>query len=155
MWSLRNADSDDTPAPRNDAEASFRWYSRQAKQSRRMYRLSEVLVLVAGAAVPVSTLLTDDSIAPATLGALIVVLTGLRTTYNWHDNWLRFTAACVALQTEDVKFEHKLDPYHREDAVQVLALRVRAIEEAETQSWMVLRRQSTAAQPAGNRVDDD
>jgi hypothetical protein len=155
MRFFKKADAEDAPKPRNDAEASFWWYSRHAKQSRRLYRLSEVLVLVAGAMVPVSALLTDDAIAPAILGASIVVLTGLRTTFNWHDNWLRFTAACVALRTEDIRFEHKIEPYDRDDALDVLAMRVRAIEEAETQSWMVLRRQSATPQWAGGPADGE
>lgn len=142
-----------TPVPRNPQERSaawrevreqesYAWYRDHASRARRLHWTSEVLVLLAGALVPLSTIVTEASIAPASLGAVVVVLTGLRTLFNWHDNWLRFTSACTELRTEEVKLRHRLAPYAGDDARALLALRVREIEAAETQGWMVLRRQS-------------
>lgn len=127
-------------------ERSTAWYSTQAYRNRIGYWTSETLLVVLGAAVPVSTAVTDNRAVPAVLGGGVVVVTGLRRIFNWQENWARFTGAHALLTTEQTRFLHHRPPYDSADAGEneaVLALKVREIEEAETQGWLVLRKPTT------------
>jgi hypothetical protein len=76
------------------ANESYGWYKAAAIRSRRAYRLSEALLLIISAGIPVSAAISPHSaIVPAVLGGVVVVLSGLQVVFHWHDNYLRFSTA--------------------------------------------------------------
>lgn len=121
--------------PTTPAQASLGWYKKHAWWAKAWYRASEVTLVVLGAMVPVSTVITSDPIAPALLGAGVVVVTGLRQVFTWHEDWVRFSAAVVALSAEQVRFANRVPPYDQPDALAQLAMKVSELESAETRSW--------------------
>src|SRR5262245_8185791 len=122
---------------RGVADASYDWYKRAAIRSRKGYRISETLILAVSAAIPTSAALASDNVvAPAILGGLVVVLTGLRAIFHWQDNYLRFSGAREAIEAERRLYNLWAEPY--EDAAtreQVLAASVSRIEEEEMKGW--------------------
>lgn len=126
-------------------EKSETWYATQAGRAKLGYWSSETLLVVLGAAIPVSIAITDNQVLPAVLGGAVVVVTGLRRIYNWQENWARFSGVRALLETEGTKFKHRREPYDNTDHAEneaLLAMKVREIEEAETQGWLVLRKPS-------------
>jgi Protein of unknown function (DUF4231) len=121
------------------ADDSFEWYRKYAQQARHGYYVSETLLLITAALVPVSTVVTHRSWVTAVLGALVVVLTGVRRIYNWQEDWIRFTDACARLKTERQLFAHHIEPYDGPDAEALLIRTVRRIETEETSSWKSTR----------------
>jgi hypothetical protein len=121
------------------ADKSFNWYARHAREARRDVRMSELALLITGAMIPTSTALTDDARVPALLGALVVILTGLRPIFHWNDNWLRFTEACIELETQRRFYLQGIEPYNGADKDTLLIRNVRGIEAEETRGWAVLR----------------
>src|SRR4051794_19936378 len=80
------------------ANDSYDWYKKAAIRSRKLYKTLEVALLVTSAAVPTSAVLfVDNSAIPAVLGAVVVVLAGLRSIYHWQENYLRFSQAREAV----------------------------------------------------------
>ncbi|MFL6167573.1 MAG: DUF4231 domain-containing protein [Ornithinibacter sp.] len=96
-------------------EKSRTWYATQAWRAKLGYWSSETLLVVLGAAIPVSIAITDNQVLPAVLGGAIVVVTGLRRIYNWQENWARFSGVCALLETEGAKFTHRREPYNNPD----------------------------------------
>jgi hypothetical protein len=128
------------------AELSEAWYATHAWRAKLGYWGSESLLVIFGAATPVSTAISSDPIFPAVLGGAVVVVTGLRRIFNWQEDWSRFTGVCAVLETERTKFKHGRQPYNKTDQAEneaQLAMKVREIEEAETQGWIVLRKSSS------------
>ncbi|TMR96125.1 DUF4231 domain-containing protein [Nonomuraea basaltis] len=132
------------------ADESYAWYRRAAGKARRFYRLSESLQLVLSAAVPVSAVLTPgDAKAPAILGGLIVIVTGLRSVFHWHDDYLRFSAAREAVEAE--RRRHRTggkpfdDPATRD---QLLVDAITRIERQEMDNWLQLVAQRSEAKDA-------
>ena len=138
---------------------SWDWYGRHAKEARRGDRVSDVALLVFGALIPVSAILQEpwSKAVSVILGILVVITTGLRRTYNWRDNWVRYTGACIELATASVKYKYKINPYHEDESAgervlkddtgnevkiqiskrdQCLVKKVREIEESESKGWM-------------------
>lgn len=133
------------------ANGSYTWYQKHAISSRRMFRLTEVLLLVLSAAIPASVLLwPDKAIVSGLLGSAIVVLTGLRAVFHWHENYLRFSRAREAVEAERRLFRTNAEPYNRSTTrEQELVARVTQIEQEEMGAWM----QIAAKQPTNPSVD--
>jgi hypothetical protein len=71
-----------------------------------------------------------------------VVITGLRSLYGWHEDWLRITDTASQLECEDVFYKARVRPYDGKNPYKVLAERLRKIKMAETQSWISAHRKA-------------
>lgn len=120
-------------------EGSFDWYARAAGRARIGYRGSELALLLAGALIPATAAFTGDRRVPAALGVLVVVLTGFRQLFRWHEDWLRFTEICMKLRIERARYDAREAEYAGGDRDQRLVQRVRELEAVETASWAAMR----------------
>lgn len=120
------------------ANGSYDWYRAAAIRSRRYYRVSETSLLVVSAAVPAAAAISPhNAIAPAILGAVAVVIAGLRMIFHWQDNYLRFSGAREAVEAERRLYYTGAKPY--DDLAtrdQVLASSISRIEQAEMGGWL-------------------
>ena len=145
--SATSVDPPSPEAPADDADVgyamglangSYNWYKAAAIRSRRMFKTVEVAVLVIGAAIPTSAVLfADNASIPAVLGAVVVVLTGLRAIYHWQENYIRFSQAREAVEGERRQYRTGARPY--DDAAtrdQKLAGAVSRIEQEEMRGWV-------------------
>jgi hypothetical protein len=122
----------------NIANGSYDWYRAAAIRCRRYYRLSEASLLVVSAAIPASAAISlHNAIAPAVLGAVAVIISGLRAIFHWQDNYLRFNGAREAVEAERRLYYTGARPY--EDLAtrdQVLVSSISRIEQAEMGGWL-------------------
>lgn len=120
------------------ANASYDWYKRHAIRSRRSYRLLEVFALVIGTAIPTSAVIFHKNvIIPAVLGAIVVVLSGLRAIFHWQDNYIRYSQAREAVEAERRLYKAHAKPY--DDIAsrdQTLVAAVSRIEQEEMRGWV-------------------
>jgi hypothetical protein len=122
-----------------------RWYTNAARRARIAFFASETAVLIVAAAIPATAAFTPDRRVPAALGAVVVVLTGLRSVFRWRDSWTRFTEAFLQLETERRLYLAHAGAYAGEDCDVVLTERVTQIRTAETLGWLAMRRSEEAA----------
>ena len=74
---------------------------------------------------------------PAILGAVVVILSGLRSVFHWQDNYLRFSGAREAVEAERRLYETGAVPYADETSKdQILAAAVSRIEREEMAGWV-------------------
>jgi hypothetical protein len=120
------------------ANSSYDWYKVHAIGARRLYKISESSLLLLASAIPVTAAITPgDAVAPAILGGMVVVLTGLRTVFHWQDNYLRFSGAREAVEGQRRLYMTRSDPY--DDPCtrnQILVANVSRIEQAEMGGWI-------------------
>ncbi|MET9409954.1 DUF4231 domain-containing protein [Streptomyces sp. NPDC002935] len=120
------------------ADDSYTWYRGAAIGNRRVYKVNETLALVVAAAIPVSAAIwPGNTVIPAVLGAIVVVMTGARTIFHSQENYLRFSRAREAVEAERRLYRTGSAPYDdvaTRDAV--LAANVTAIEREEMGSWI-------------------
>ncbi|MFE6622523.1 DUF4231 domain-containing protein [Streptomyces sp. NPDC057740] len=122
------------------ADGSYAWYHRAALRARRAFRLTEILVLLVSAAIPVSAVLASTNAeVPAVLGGVVVVITGLRSVFHWQDDYLRFSEAREAVEAERRLYYTGAEPYaDPETRDQALAASITRIEQREMGSWVQL-----------------
>ncbi|HEV2783978.1 MAG TPA: DUF4231 domain-containing protein [Actinophytocola sp.] len=120
------------------ANGSYEWYRDRAIRCRRAYRISETTLLVSTTAVPASAVLSPgNSAVTGTLGALVVILHGLRSIFHWQDNFLRFSRAREAIEAERRLYHTHANPYDNpETREQQLAMAVSRIEQEEMSGWI-------------------
>ena len=137
------------------ADGSYDWYRAHAIRSRRLFRLTETLLLFVSAAIPVSVLIwRNEATVPGVLGSLVVVLTGLRAVFHWHENYLRFSRAREAVEAERRLFHTRTKPYNRADTRhQLLVARVTEIEQEEMAGWVQIAARRAAGPPIVNPSD--
>jgi hypothetical protein len=129
------------------ANGSYEWYKLAAIRSRRAHRVSAVTLQVIAAAIPVAAVVAPTyPVIPAVLGAVIVVLTGVRSIFNWHENYLRFSGAREAVEAERRHYHTGAAPYHDpEKRDQALAAMISKIEQDEMAGWVKVASQRPGA----------
>lgn len=71
-----------------------------------------------------------NSLIPAILGAVIIVLSGIRATFHWQENYLRFSRAREAIEAERRLYKTGGTPYSEMSAKDtILAMRITRIEQ--------------------------
>jgi hypothetical protein len=141
--------------PLSILETQYAWYRGHARSAGMYYKGLEIAVLVAAALIPVSAVVTDRWVT-ALLGAVVVVLTGLRSIFTWQENWLRFTEAWQQLQFARTRYVHGLPPYDdpaTRDAT--LVQRVQEIQRSETKGWLSLRADARSRDRQGPQPNQD
>lgn len=122
------------------ADTSYQWYRRAAIKARRYHRLTEVIQLLSSAAIPASAAVAhDNTTVPALLGATVVIVTGLRAAFHWQDDYLRFSQAREAVETQRRLFHTHAPPYENPSTRnQALTAAVSDIEQREMGAWLKL-----------------
>jgi hypothetical protein len=118
----------------------LRWYRRNANLSRQANRVTDVLLLLASAATTVVAALGVTAWVTALLAATALVLTGLRRSFDWHENWVAYISKWSELRT--VVHQYQLLPEERRDdeARRELVSNVDDIVSTETERWASRRR---------------
>jgi Protein of unknown function (DUF4231) len=94
------------------ADASYRWYVTASQRSRRNHRIVEIATVVVSAAIPVAAVIAPGVPAiTAVLGAVLVVIAGMRATFKWQENYLRFSQARETVEQQRRLFLVGAAPY--------------------------------------------
>jgi len=122
------------------ADASYQWYRAASIRARRLYRGSELAVIVISALIPLSAVVIVNNVAIlALLGSIVVVITGLRSVFHWHENYLRFSRAREAVEAERRKYRIGVEPYSTvAERDMNLVQAVTRIEQEEMGNWLQL-----------------
>lgn len=88
----------------------IQWYQEHKARPRRLYRLSVVLTITAGATLPLVASF-DGEISRLTsglLGVLVASIAGLNSAYKWDRTWETFTTAQTHLENAVAQWELQL-----------------------------------------------
>ncbi|GLY30337.1 DUF4231 domain-containing protein [Kineosporia sp. NBRC 101731] len=120
------------------ADESYERYRRHADRSRNRYRLTEILFVVLSAAIPVAAVIVPGvPVVPAVLGACLVLLTGLRNLFQWHENYVRFSRAREAVNAERRLYAIGSAPYDYDSSRdRLLVETINRIEQEEMGQWV-------------------
>jgi hypothetical protein len=149
----------DPDEPRDDyalkvAHESFTWYRSAAIRSRRLYRTSEVAVILLSALIPLSVaVLPGVSLVPAALGSVVAVVGGAKAVFHWQENYIRFTRSREAVEAERRRFIVGSGEYSQ-TAVRagVLVDAITRIEQEEMGDWIKIA--APSQRPSGQSSGD-
>jgi hypothetical protein len=121
--------------------------------SQRRHQRLPTLVVV-GAAIPTSIVIfPDGNVIAAILGAVVVVISGLRGIFHWHDNYVRFSQAREAVEAERRLYITRAAPYDDDAARdQLLVAAVTKIEHEEMRGWVKVASRRPEVTEAGRKT---
>lgn len=123
--------------------AKWRWYKKHAGEQRIRHYVTELVTLISSAAIPVAAAAHLNSTIIAAIGAVVLIATGVRTTFGLHENRIEQSQIGYPIEREAALFVNSSPPYDGVDAVQLLVERVDTLAEEDGQRW-ARRRRSTA-----------
>lgn len=142
---LRGPDGGDIPP---SVVQRLTWYEGRVRKTRRGYQALDVLVVVCSAAIPAAAAAGASATVAGVLGALVVVVAGMRQIFRWGENWIRASGVVVALQGEVVSWSRGVAPYDDPaNADTELAIRAETLVQSETAQWTDLRQSTLATAP--------
>jgi hypothetical protein len=118
----------------------LQWYRRSLDRARTANKASEVLLLLISAATTVAAALAVTAWVTAVLAAGSLILTGLRRSFDWHEDWVSFATKWSELRSEVHQYRLLPDNRRDEDARRLLVSRVDEIVSSETHGWASRRR---------------
>jgi hypothetical protein len=83
------------------------WYQQKKRWPRRLHRLSGIVVIALGATIPLLSAYTSTAVrlVVGVAGAIISIITGLATVYDWQKTWRIFTVAQTELEAHRLHWE--------------------------------------------------
>ncbi|WP_143253857.1 DUF4231 domain-containing protein [Amycolatopsis keratiniphila] len=115
------------------------WYQAAGRRNRKRYALTEITAVLAAAAVPVTTTARLDGTVIAALGAIVLVATGVRTTFQIHENWIEDNRMRYDIEREAALFLVDAPPYQGPDAARDLVVRIELFAHGSGHRWLARR----------------
>jgi hypothetical protein len=122
----------------------IQWHSRKARQNKQKFRLYQIIILIAGAIIPIINLagIGDQTrIMSSIIGVIIVIITGLTQLEKYQENWILYRTSAELLKKEKYFFENDVGDYANLDDVdknKLLVERVESIVSAETSKYFTI-----------------
>lgn len=115
------------------------WYQAASRRNRRRYAVTELAAVLAAAAVPVATTARLSSVVIAALGAVVVISTGIRTTFQIHENWIEDNRMRYDIEREAALFLVEAPPYTGPEAARDLVVRIELFAHGSGHRWLARR----------------
>ncbi len=125
-------------------EEQRKWYSENSALNKQWFQKLKVAEIIAAALIPFFAGYADLIVLTGILGVFIVVLEGLQSLYQFHDNWISYRSTSEALKHEKYLYLAKAGPY--KDAVDpdaLLAERAEATISREHAKWVEVQEHKT------------
>jgi hypothetical protein len=108
--------SDDFKYLNDRIEAQINWHSEKAGRNKKNYYVTEIIILVSGALIPVINALEGIPepllrALSASLGALTVLAAGIGKLFKFQESWLNFRALSEALKREKELYLNQVGDY--------------------------------------------
>jgi hypothetical protein len=125
------------------------WYQAAGRRNRLRYAATEIAAVLAAAAVPVATTAQLSPVVVAALGAIVVVSTGVRTTFQIHENWIEDNRMRYDIEREAALFLVDAPPYDGPDAARDLVVRIELFAHGSGHRWLARRTRVRDDESAG------
>ncbi len=134
-------------------DGAIAWYSKASRRNQQTHATLKIVQIASGAAIPVVAILMGEdhrtaSIVASFLGALIVIIEGLQSTFRPLEKWLLYREALEALKRERSLFIKGAGAYRALPLADLrisYAERTEAIISNEHERWGTLGQQTQAS----------
>ena len=140
--------------PERRLESQRHWHSGKATWNKRRFYATEIVTMLAGAAIPIVNVwgapaAPEVRVTSTILGAMVVLSAGVARLFKFQENWLQFRAVAEALDREREFHAQKVADYALDDDAKRHALlveRVEALLATTTAQFLATHRSATSAQ---------
>ena len=121
------------------------WHSEKARHNKRRFRMYEIIIIFAGAIIPVVNILEfadlETRIVTSVLGATVAIVTGLTQLEKFQENWILYRTTTELLKKEKYFYENEVGDYSDLDEStrkKLLVERVESMVSSETSKYFTV-----------------
>lgn len=120
-------------------EDQISWYSRKSSMNQRMYKRLQLVTIIFSASIPFISAYSAQSeyiqIIVGLAGVSIAAITALNGLYKYQENWLAYRTTSESLKHQKYLFLTGTEPYHDEQAFNMLVQNVEMTISKENSTW--------------------
>jgi Protein of unknown function (DUF4231) len=122
-------------------EKQIKWHSEKAHHNKRRFRMYEVIVIFAGAVIPIVNIVDLEPttrIISSILGGLVAIVTGISQLEKYQENWILYRTTSELLKKEKYYYENEVGEYSNQNEPlrkKLLVERVESIVSSETSKY--------------------
>ena len=133
---------------KNRLDDQISWYSKKSTRNQKSYKRLQMITIITAAAIPFLTGYSDDyelvKITIGLIGVVIASVTAILSLNKYQENWLDYRSTAEALRRQKYLYITGTNPYHEQNAFNVLVREVEALISKENINWSEQMRQPVA-----------
>jgi len=101
-------------------EDQLKWYSDKANENKKRYHASQIIIIIAGALVPIVNVMSLEvdviiRIISSILGGMIIGITGIIQLKKYQENWIQYRSTEEMLKKEKFMYLNNAGEYSNSD----------------------------------------
>lgn len=132
-------------------EDQIKWYSRKSSMNQQMYKRLQLITIIFSTSIPFLSAYISDfkfiQIIIGIIGVAVAAITAVNGLYKYQENWLAYRTTSESLKHQKYLFLTGTEPYHDEQAFNMLVQNVEMTISKENSNWskqMTKQQQSNA-----------
>ena len=125
-------------------EEQIKWHSRKARENKKRFRMYEIIVIFAGAIIPIVNIIEVEPVTriiSSILGGLVAIVTGITQLEKYQENWIMYRTTSELLKKEKYYYENQVGEYSESDELKrkkILVERIESIVSSETSKYFTV-----------------
>jgi len=132
-------------------QSQIDWHEAKSSWNQRQFKRSQIVVIVAGALLPLLAGFQASmpwlSWAIGLIGVLVAVVTGIISLYRFQELWVDYRLTAETLQQEKFRFLTGVPPYDSDAPLAILVDRVESVLAEQNAQWQQVTKQTEDAEP--------
>jgi len=120
-------------------EDQISWYSRKSSMNQRMFKRLQLVTIIFSTSIPFLTAYTSDNeivrVIVGLIGIAVAAITAISGLYKYQENWLAYRTTSESLKHQKFLYLTGTEPYHDEDAFNLLVQNVEMTISKENSNW--------------------
>jgi hypothetical protein len=112
-------------------EEQIKWHSSKARRNKRRFRMYEIIVIFAGAVIPIINVIglePTTRVISSVLGGLIAIVAGISQLEKYQENWILYRTTSELLKKEKFYYENQVGEYSEPDELKRKKILVERVE---------------------------
>jgi hypothetical protein len=124
---------------KNRLDDQISWYSKKSASNQKLYKRLQMITIITAASIPFLSGYTEFhelvKIVIGLIGVIIASITAILSLNKYQENWLNYRTTAESLKHQKYLYITGTDPYHEENAFNVLVQQVETLISKENSNW--------------------
>lgn len=124
---------------KNRLDNQIDWYSTKSSRNQKMFKGMQITTIIASASIPFLSGYSDQfptlNFIVGFIGVIIASLAAILSLNKYQENWFNYRTTAESLQHQKFLFLTGTEPYHEQNAFNLLVQQVEALISKENSNW--------------------